>query len=217
MEMWHKVELPSKGRAGYDPVVEIRPLKTREIKAFTGLVSPDTDTRFTELLRAVMRNGPAPEELTIGDREYLLLCLRIDFKGKLVEFEGLCPFCGRQAKRELDLTTVPVKELEVDEEMIEYPEVDGSTKTVKAPFLRGRHYMFAETVGATDDRVTVAVAFALGGHERYKYFLDLPASWFLKVLDVYKKYEHGPIWDEAPVKCECGGDLPFPFLDFLAA
>ena len=215
MEMFVTIELPSKGKAGYGPTLQLRPMTIGELKAYTGIVTNrDVEKRMSRLFRELIQ-GVDPSELTHGDREFLILQTYINSVGKTISVELPCPACEAVKTYTIDLTLqIPIKELENDEEEIEH---DG--KTFKVPYMRGRYLEFAEEIGRFDDKMLVALTYAVAGAESYKDYLDKPGMipWYVKIRDASLKYDHGPKYDDVEIQCkECAERLWFPVFELFS-
>ena len=215
MSMWTVTQLPSQGKAGYAQSLQMRPLTIGELKDYSALLTKDVETRFTNLLRKITREGPPPEELTIGDRDFLLLQTYINTAGKDIKFDVTCAVCGSDNKGiEFDLLEFPVKELEAEEQEFDFEE-----QTYKVPYLRGSHLMFAEKIGRNEDKLAVALTYATAGAQLYESYLNDPGkvAWFLKVRDIELTYKHGPDYDKVTFECkECASALRFPVIELLS-
>lgn len=109
-----EVKLPSKGLLGYAGAVLIRPITGREEKIIASATGDTIESAVNKVLNRCIKEGPKAEELTEGDKSFLLVWLRINsyFPDYSVEID--CPSCGKLFKKFIDLRELPVKEIQVD-------------------------------------------------------------------------------------------------------
>ena len=109
------VSLPSGGRTYTVPVQDIR------IRSMLGVdevllaqMSPMTiERKFQELLRRVLI-GILPEQITFGDRLYLMLWLSINSYAGEIKITNVCSNCLKDYEAEVDLRNINVISLPVD-------------------------------------------------------------------------------------------------------
>lgn len=89
------------------------------------------------------------EALLIGDRELLLIAIRKATYGPELELETKCPECGAEDKDfKLDLSTVPIRQLEQPEDAIFGIKVElsgGRTAKVGLPTTADQDFVLAQT------------------------------------------------------------------------
>lgn len=143
------VPLPSMGKCypqgsilhGVDRV-PIRAMTAREEDILTSKAFLKNGTVITHLLRSCIADPRInPVELLSGDRQALMVALRITGYGPDYRVETECPECGHKQTTEFDLQELPVKFLDGE------PDVPGtnlfsvvlpvSKKTVKYRYLNG--------------------------------------------------------------------------------
>lgn len=144
------VPLPSRGKTypvdsplhGVDKV-EIRAMTAKEEDILMSRALIKKGTVISHLIRSCLIDKRInPEELLSGDRNALMIALRITGYGNEYPVEVTCPACGNKEKHEFDLTELPLRFLE------EEPEAPGenvfsvtlpmSKKNVKFKLLTGR-------------------------------------------------------------------------------
>lgn len=115
------VPIPS-GGVTYDIESPLHGLKTVEITAMT---AKDEDiltsralikkgTVITELLRSCLVNRSIdPGEMLSGDRNAVMVALRVTGYGPGYKVEVDCPECGERSKQDFDLTDLAIKELKL--------------------------------------------------------------------------------------------------------
>jgi len=115
------VPIPS-GGITYDIESPLHGLKTVEIKAMT---AKDEDiltsralikkgTVITHLLQSCLINKNIdPGKMLSGDRNALMIALRVTGYGPEYKVEVDCPECDERSKQEFDLTSMPIKDLKI--------------------------------------------------------------------------------------------------------
>jgi len=109
-----EVKLPSKGLLGYSEKVLIRPITGREEKIIASATGDTIESAVNRVLNRCIKEGPKAEELTEGDKSFLLVWLRVNsyFPDYSVEID--CPACGKVFKKFIDLKKLPIKEIQVE-------------------------------------------------------------------------------------------------------
>lgn len=143
------VPLPSRGLI-YSPessvfgkeTLEIKPMTAREEDILTSKAYIKNGTVITELIKScVIDKSIDVESLISGDRNALMIALRITGYGADYDVECECPKCTTKTKQSFNLSDLKIKRLEID------PVVEGSNlfevvlpvskKSVKVRFLNG--------------------------------------------------------------------------------
>lgn len=144
------VPLPSCGKT-YHPnhplygkeVVEIRPMTAREEDILTSKAFLKKGTVITELIKSCLVDKAInPNDLLIGDRNALMVAIRITGYGAEYDAEIECPECNAKAPHQFNLGALPIQRLEIE------PVQEGTNvfefmlpftkKMVKFKFLVGR-------------------------------------------------------------------------------
>ena len=144
------VPLPSSGKV-YSPdsslhameAVEIRPMTAREEDILTSRALLKKGTVITELLRSCLVDKSVnPADLLGGDRNALMVAIRITGYGPDYNAEIECQACNTKTQHEFNLAELPIRRLELN------PVVPGanlfqftlpfSKKAVKFRYLTGR-------------------------------------------------------------------------------
>jgi len=144
------VPLPSSGKV-YPPgsslhnldAVEIRPMTAREEDILTSRALLKKGTVITELIKSCLADKSVnPNELLGGDRNALMVAIRITGYGPEYKAEIECAECSVKSPHAFNLGELPIKRLELE------PVAPGanlfqfllpySKKTVKFRFLTGR-------------------------------------------------------------------------------
>lgn len=135
--------------------VDIRAMTAREEDILSSRAYIKKGTVVTELIKACLVNKSVnPSELVIGDRNALMVAIRITGYGSEYEAEVQCSECDAKHSNTFDLSSLPIKHLEID------PVVPGQNefsfilpytkKEVRFKFLTGRD---EEEIIATSEKM----------------------------------------------------------------
>jgi hypothetical protein len=116
------VPLPSNGVAYAPPhpfhrqdMVEIKAMTAKEEDILTSRALLKKGTVITELIKSCLVNrNVEPTTLLAGDRNALMIAIRITGYGAEYDAEIECPECEAKSKHVFDLTALPVKRLELE-------------------------------------------------------------------------------------------------------
>lgn len=122
--------------------IDIKPMTAREEDILTSRAYIKSGTVLSKLLSSCIVNKSInPDTLISGDRNALLVSLRITGYGADYDVEVDCPECGARSKQTFDLSQLEIKRLEIE------PNIPGDNifevklpvtkKTVKVKFLTG--------------------------------------------------------------------------------
>ena len=133
---------PMEGPLYGQDTIEIRPMTAKEEDILTSRAYIKSGTVLTKLLQSCITNKSVnPDDLISGDRNALLVSLRITGYGADYDVEVDCPECGTRSKQSFDLSKIGIKRLDVSpvrEGANEFEVVLPVTKkSVKVKFLTG--------------------------------------------------------------------------------
>ena len=133
---------PMEGPLYNKDTLEIRPMTAREEDILTSRAYIKSGTVLTKLLSSCLTDKSInPDDLISGDRNALLVSLRITGYGADYDVEVECPECGTKSKQSFDLSRIGIKRLDVEpssEGANEFEVVLPVTKkSVKVKFLTG--------------------------------------------------------------------------------
>ena len=144
------VPLPSSGKVYSQEstlygaeAVEIRPMTAREEDILTSRALIKRGTVITELIKSCLVDRSInPVDLLGGDRNSLMVAIRITGYGPEYPAEIECQECGTKAKHDFDLAQLPIRRLEIEPVMpgsnlFEFT-LPRSKKLVRFRFLTGR-------------------------------------------------------------------------------
>lgn len=212
------VPLPSRGiiypeESGFHDkeTLDIKPMTAKEEDILTSRAYIKNGTVLTELMRSCLIDKHIdPDDLISGDRNALLVSLRITGYGSDYEVEVDCPECGAKNKQTFDLATLKIKRLEIDpvvigENLFEIT-LPVTKKSVKVRFLTGRDEQEMmiiaqrkkksgfETSSAITDRLTRSIVSIDNITDKNKIGLfvkNIPARDSLALRKFLDKYEPG--------------------------
>ena len=144
------VPLPSRGVI-YDAsgplfqkeTLDIKPMTAKEEDILTSRALIKKGTVLTKLIQSCLLDKSInPDDLISGDRNALLVSLRITGYGADYDVEVDCPECGTRSKQTFDLSTLRIKRLEIDpvsqgENLFEV-QLPVTKKVVRVKFLTGK-------------------------------------------------------------------------------
>lgn len=143
------VPLPSCGKTypvGFSlcdkEVVEIRSMTAREEDILTNRALMKKGTMITELIRScLVDKSVSPDVLLVGDRNALMVAIRVTGYGAEYDAELECTACETKSTKTFDLSSLPIRRLEI-EPAIEHTnlfkfQLPRSKKMISFRFLTG--------------------------------------------------------------------------------
>ena len=143
------VPLPSRGviypqESGFysRETLDIKPMTAKEEDILTSRAYIKNGTVLTELMKSCLVDKSInPDDLISGDRNALLISLRITGYGADYSLEIDCPECGAKNKQTFDLSKLKIKRLDIDpieagKNLFEV-RLPVTKKNVKVRFLTG--------------------------------------------------------------------------------
>lgn len=123
--------------------LDIKPMTAKEEDILTSRAYIKNGTVISKLIGSCLTDKSIdPDDLISGDRNALLIALRITGYGADYELEIACPECTKSSKNTFDLSTLPIKRLTVDPVEIGVNEFEVvlpvTKKSVKVKFLTGK-------------------------------------------------------------------------------
>ena len=118
------VSLPSDGKfypsehpLHNEDTIEVKHMTTREEEILTSQALIQKGLVVERLLESVVLNKQiTPDSLLIGDKNAILVALRVDAYGAEYNVELSCPSCGQTSTQEIDLSTLGIQGTDVVEE-----------------------------------------------------------------------------------------------------
>ena len=204
---------PLEGPLHGKETIDIKPMTAKEEDILTSRAYIKNGTVLTKLLQScIVNKNIKPDDLISGDRNALLVSLRITGYGADYEVEVECPECGTKSKQTFDLSQLEIKRLEV-EPVVQGDNIFGvqlpvTKKSVRVKFLTGhderdmmitnerkkKSGMKVET--AVTDRLLRSIVSVEGITDRNKlgfFVKNLPARDSLALRKFLDKHEPGII------------------------
>lgn len=204
--------------------VDIRSMTAREEDILTSRALLKKGTVITELIKSCLVDRTInPNELLSGDRNALMVAIRITGYGADYRAEIECEECGAKSPHEFNLAELPVKRLSID------PIVPGSNlfefalpkckKTVKFRFLTGKDEEEINTTSekqkklglSTESNVTNSLMHSIvsidGVEDRAKisnFIKHMPARDSLALRNYIKDNEPGVVMKQETSCPSCG-------------
>ena len=122
--------------------LEIKPMTAREEDILTSRAYIKNGSVISKLISScLIDKSIEPDDLISGDRNALLIALRITGYGSDYELEISCPACSKTSKNSFDLSSLRLKRLEIDpveigQNLFEV-RLPVTKKNVKVKFLTG--------------------------------------------------------------------------------
>lgn len=122
--------------------LDIKPMTAKEEDILTSRALIKKGTVLTKLIHSCLIDKSInPDDLISGDRNALLVSLRITGYGADYEVEVDCPECSTRSKQTFDLSSLPIKRLKIDPvtigENVFEVQLPVTKKVVKVKFLTG--------------------------------------------------------------------------------
>lgn len=201
-----------------DPAqVQIRTFKGRDEKLIAEISNDNFEKKFSTILKSVMK-GIDPEQLTVGDRLYLVIWEAINSYSKIFSIEHECEHCWQKSPYDVDLTQLERKELPDDYQEPYELKLPISGDVVKVRLLRVSDMLKINELDKAGQNVWLyRYALTLVNDKNVwnnvEYLEDLSTKDLMVIRAFHTKFEHG-LRMEARYECpKCGGAgiMPIPF------
>lgn len=205
-------------------VVEIKAMTAKEEDILTSRALLKKGTVITELIRSCMTDRSInPLDLLSGDRNALMVAIRVTGYGPEYDVEMECPECSVKSPHSFNLGALPIKRLDIE------PVIPGTNlfefrlpmtgKVVKFKFMTGRDEEEIVALGEkqkklglpTDSTVTTNLLFAIqavdGIEDRSKlasFVKSMPARDSLALRNYIQDHEPGLIMKQETTCNACG-------------
>ena len=213
MKGYEDLVLPSQGKVyeNYNPEkIKIRPLLGKDEMILAEISGNNMDKKFNVLIDSVTK-GLSANDLTLGDRKYILVWLAMKTYGSKYPVEFICDHCLENITTQIDMTNFKLKVLPDDFEQPYELKLSDDTKVylrlmTVADDIRATEYeknfgnawlyRFAQVIVDQEKSLKDKIDF-LG---------ELPGKDFQLIKAFHEKFDHGPEM-KAPYECpKCGGD-----------
>lgn len=217
--------LPSLGKVYPLEEISVRTLKGKDEKILAEINLENLEEKYTALLRNVV-SGIDVTNLTLGDRNWLLLWQRINSYSPIIQINFTCENCFQSIFLDYDISQIEVENL--SEEFVEpYSIILNTNEKIALRLFRikdelnmlkwqKKHglenaylYYWASTI----------VSESLDIFEKIKLLEEMDAIDLLKIKKFHTDFSHGPKMNSCAYVCpKCGGEgrMTLPFRpDFL--
>ena len=222
------LDLPSKGLAYNVPLseIKIRQLKGGDEKLLAELNLDNIENKYLALLKNRVKGGDPvikgidPAKLTLGDRLYVLLWLRINSYSPTFLATLVCQDCFKSINIEVDLTKIEEKSLpEGFKQPTEILLDNGDKLNLRLFTIEDeiKSYEKEKKDGIEETylyRLALSIVDSRNIPDRVSYLEDLPSKDIAKIKYFHESHVHGPQLDSIPYTCpKCGevGSLALPF------
>ena len=113
-DKYYYVELPSNGLLDYSRTVEHRDVLWKDQKALSSTNQQTFTRTLNRVIKSILKEPEWYEEMTIIDRDYLLVWVFVNNFSTKKTIEFNCPDCGNIDKEEWDIRSLDVEELSED-------------------------------------------------------------------------------------------------------
>ncbi len=134
---------PSESSIHCKETVEIRAMTAREEDILTSRALIKKGTVITELIKSCLTDKRIQvNDMIVGDRNAIMVALRITGYGAEYAVEADCPKCSTRSKQEFNLADMPIKRLDIEptakgQNSFEF-KLPVTKKTVHFKFLTGK-------------------------------------------------------------------------------
>jgi len=122
--------------------IDIKPMTAREEDILTSRAYIKNGTVISKLIESCLIDKSInTEDLISGDRNALMIALRITGYGSEYSADVSCPECGKSSKCDFDLSQLPIKRLQIDPvevgQNVFEVQLPVTKKNIKVKFLTG--------------------------------------------------------------------------------
>lgn len=206
-----------------DPAkVKIRTLQGKDQKLLAELSYDNFERKILALLENVVQ-GVKPENLTTGDRLYILVWEAINSFGRSYPVQAVCEHCGSSVSVDVDLAQIDSAQLDPSYEE-PYPMKLRDGRTIKMRLYRVRDEVKVadfEKSGKNAFLYKLGLSIVDDRHndiERMMVLEEAEADDIARMRAFHTKFEHGPKMEYKYECPDCGGVglTPVPFrIDFI--
>lgn len=168
------VTYPSDSPLHLRETVDIRSMTAREEDILTSRALIKKGTVITELIKSCLVDKRIQvQDMLSGDRNAIMVALRVTGYGSEYTVEADCPKCGKRSKQNFDLASMPIKRLEIEpvvkgQNLFEF-KLPVTKKVVTFKFITGRDEEEINTIqerakkqgSLTDSSVTTRLQYSI--------------------------------------------------------
>lgn len=111
---YYELELPSLGRIGYPRNIEYRDIMVRDEKILASATDKNYINVLHKILKSLLKDQSFFSQLTIHDRDFLLLWVWANNYSSIKTVPVTCPICDHKVDKDIDLTKLKVDEISAE-------------------------------------------------------------------------------------------------------
>ncbi len=108
------IELPSNGKLGYPDTVSYREILVKDEETLSTATPETYTTVLNKVLKSILNNAPFYEQMSIHDRDFLLVWLWANNYDPVKEITVKCPECSTKTTHKVDLREIEVHDISDD-------------------------------------------------------------------------------------------------------
>jgi len=108
---YYSTKLPSNGLLGYSEEIEYRDILVRDEKILSSATANTFQQVINKVLKSLLKDGDIFDDLSLHDRDYLLLWVWANNYTTIKEFDVTCHVCSNVDHISVDVTKVDISEL----------------------------------------------------------------------------------------------------------
>lgn len=108
---YYSTNLPSNGLLGYPEEIEYRDILVRDEKILSSATANTFQQVINKVLKSLLKDGEVFDDLSLHDRDYLLLWVWANNYTTIKEFDVTCQHCSNVDHISVDVTKVDISEL----------------------------------------------------------------------------------------------------------
>lgn len=108
------IELPSNGKLGYPETISYREILVKDEETLSTATPETYTTVLNKVLKSVLNNCPFYEQMSIHDRDFLLVWLWANNYDPVKELTIKCPECSTKTNHKVDLREIEVHDISED-------------------------------------------------------------------------------------------------------
>jgi len=149
------VELPSNGKLGYPSDIQYRDILVRDEKELSMATERTFSKTLNNVLKSLLKDDSFYGDLTIYDRDFLLLWIWANNYSTIKTVEYKCPHCETKNTYHIDLTQVDIKDIDEDFKF-PFPFTTSSGEKISLKLITTRDEEIARTFAAKDKNLDEA-------------------------------------------------------------
>jgi hypothetical protein len=110
--VYYPVDLPSNGHFGYPATLEYRDIMVKDEKLLSTATKANYSVILNNILKSLLKEQDCYQELTIYDRDFLLLWIWANNYSPIKKIKVECAYCEHEDNVEIDLTKLDVREVD---------------------------------------------------------------------------------------------------------